>query len=75
MRNEREKLLAALEQLIGGGELNAGDRRSLSDVCRRRLGVCPSDLDEILLEELGLDGEEFFASYGRSVIDIGNKFY
>ncbi len=75
MKDEREKILAALEHLIGSGELNPRGRMSLSDVCRYRLGVCPSDLDEILLEELGLDGEEFFASYGREVIDIGNKIY
>lgn len=75
MDKKREMLLSELESLLDGGELCPEGPLSLSDVCRRRLGVCPPDLDEILLEELGLEGEEIFAAYGCKVIDNRNKFY
>lgn len=71
MNKKREELLTALERLSGGGELDARGLTSMSDVCRSRLGASPADIDEILLEELGLDGEEFYTS----LIDIGNKIY
>lgn len=75
MDKKREMLLTELESLLDGGELCPEGPLCLSDVCRRRLGVYPPDLDEILLEEFGLEGEEIFAAYGRKVIDNGNKFY
>lgn len=75
MEREREMLLLRLGRMLDDGELVPEGITSLSDVCPGGLGVSPRDLDEVLLEELGVTGEEFFALYGRKVIDNGNKFY
>mgnify|MGYP004501229823 FL=1 len=75
MKKEKEMLLLRLERMLSDGELVPEGLTSLSDVCLDRLGVSPRELDVILLEELGVTGEEFFTEYGRKVIDNGNKFY
>lgn len=75
MKKEKEMLLLRLERMMNDGELSPEGLACMSDVCHGRLGVSPRELDEILIEELGVTGEEFFASYGRKVIDNGNKFY
>lgn len=75
MDKNREMLLLRLERLFDAGQADPAGLTSMSDMCRSELGVRPYELDEILLEELGVTGEEFFAVYGRKVVDIGNKFY
>ena len=75
MDKKREMLLSELESLLDGGELCPEGPLSLSDVCRRRLGVYPPTIDEILIEEHVLEEEQIFAAYAREVIDNRNKFY
>ncbi len=45
----------------GGGGL------SFRDICRR-IGIAPADMDEILIEETGLDGESVVAAFFDSFI-------
>lgn len=73
MDKDREMLLFRLARLMEEGDARPDGLESFADICRRRLGVSPSCMDEILFAELGLTGEEFFASYGGGVIDIGCK--
>ena len=42
--------------------LEHGGFDSYEDICRS-LGVCPDDLDEILVQELGFCGEQVFDEY------------
>ncbi len=59
-------------------EYGPGTRQDFCDICLGRLGIPPRTLDEILLEELGMDGEEILAEYRRNLrgtIGIGDKNY
>lgn len=42
--------------------LESGTYGSFEAVCRR-LGICPDDMDELLLAELGYNGEQVFDDY------------
>ena len=42
--------------------LRTGTYSSYPSICRV-LGVCPDDLDELLLSELGVRGEELFGAF------------
>ena len=42
--------------------LESGEFDSYEAICRR-LSVCPDDMDEMLLDELGYKGEQVFDEY------------
>lgn len=51
-----------LWRLLSGSEGNGGKPDSFSAACRR-LRVSPYDLEEVLLNELGMTGEEIISIY------------
>ncbi len=64
----------ALEQ-CGSDPLSAQD---FAGICREKLGVPPGVVDELLLAELGMTGDEIVAEYRRNLRDtigIGDNIY
>ncbi len=69
-----ERFNLALEEF----RLNPESALDFADICRERLCIPPGAMDELLLTELGMTGEEIIAEYRRKLrdtIDIGDKIY
>ncbi len=74
----KEKILDSFSRAL---EQCGSDRDSALDfagICRERLGIPPGVMDELLLAELGMTGDEIVAEYRRNLRDtigIGDKIY
>ncbi len=69
-----ERFNLALEEF----RLDPDSALDFTDICRERLGIPPGAMDELLLAELGMTGEEIIAEYRRKLRDtigIGDKIY
>ena len=74
----KEKIFEQFGRILEEYSPQYAEIEDFGDICRKRLGVPPGVLDEILLEELGMSGDEIIAEYRRKMrctIDIGDKNY
>ena len=74
----KEKIMERFERILESDLSRGGGQEDFCDICRKHLGIPPGAMDEVLLAELGMSGEEIIAEYRRKLrdpIDIGDKFY
>lgn len=75
---DKEKIMARFERILESDLRRSGGQEDFCGICRKHLGLPPGAMDELLLAELGMSGEEIIAEYRRKLrdpIDIGDKIY